>query len=80
MGPPALFTAFRKETKGAFLQFLFHKAQYKTRTPGRAAISYSVEVSVTTAYFVWQCLYFKLKMELTIEVFFELRISLLKDL
>ena len=51
MGPPALCTVFRKETKGAFLQFLSHKAQYKTRTPGRSAISCSVEVSVPTANF-----------------------------
>jgi hypothetical protein len=31
MGPPTLRIVFRKETKGDFLQFLSHKAQYENR-------------------------------------------------
>ena len=51
MGPPALCNVFRNETRGAFLQFLSHKAQYETGTHGRVAVLCRVEVSVTTAYF-----------------------------
>jgi len=61
MGPPALHTVFRKETKGAFLQFLSHKAQYRTKTLDRAEISCSVEVSVPTAYFYMAVSLFHIK-------------------
>lgn len=61
MGPPALCVVFRKETQGAFLQFLSHKAQYETWTSGRAAISCREEVSVPKAYFCMAVSLFHIK-------------------